>query len=1533
MEIDSPLEGQSERIGFRHSAALPGSQQINNSDKQNQSRGDANRDLRSKDVNLDLSFDIGRAHSSPVVPLLPQGEPSTFQEPSPFLLTDEVLQGREKEEMSQNKRDGRPSLMPLYNPFLVDGDDELVVNPVDSLGGSSGFPEVEKAGSEEESPSMPFKAHEEDSTWVNARTDRDNRDVFAVHGAIGMYGAISGDSSDTGPIPSSQGDTLFNEPGSLDRKIEVRVVKAPGITSHVARHDVLESVETPLLESDSTTDKLEITSNMAVLEVVDEMRSEGTASAPEPSTTHSKAEETDLAALWEAALEDDELLEDDEQCLDPSAYFEDDRKDFLWSQPTEETRTNLSAEPISKPFIPINDHSAEFNHAYDRIKTHSPVLQVGLSPYFHQRHLNLSSEASVHQDVIGAQRSSSKIPALDIQISPTLLDSIEPSGQQEYSFYAQTTSRPHMPDTAQSFSDKSKDGYTSPYDMPMELTRPKKRTQLQNVQTASDTRGSLHFYPPPRSSSIQAEAFTTTLASKSSNSTVSGGKFLDEDDKRTTSATFHVHNIEVKPSTDSFFEDLSQKTPSQLGTRATPVALAIQPTQSLESQLRRKLPRGNTLTQPPVLSSSGSPQPYQLLPPERLSLYAHSPRQEFVGQTFNSKTRHSPALTRPASTNHPGLHRHAPSPESFSQIPAPSSRYSPAPARPASANLQGSLSYLESPNSRAPQRIISQARSISQRFDFIRPSDGREKDPLERWKGCPIFSFGFGGMSVSSFPKQIPRYPAGQNLPMIKCSPGEVKLHAGMVIPLDEYVSSFPGPLKSKSKKKELLDWMQGRIIQLANCEIHVANDSVRPDPRKRHEEKIILWEIIRILVEHDGVMEGNSSVILAVRCLLSPEVAPSNITNNALILSSQSSHQYFSGIKKYDRSRQDSKPPNPDAIEALRKILLQGEQEKAVWYAADQRLWAHSLILASTLHPDIWRQALQEFIRQEIRTFGHNTESLASFYQVLARNWEESIDELVPPSARAGHPMVTGLEQTGLSTNALDGLDRWRETLTLILSNRSQDDWKALLALGEMLCIYGRIEAAHICFIFAKSSGLFGGVDDNQVRVALIGADHITYPLDYCRDLDSILLTEVYDFSLTVLKPSIAKTFSPHLQSYKLYHALMLAEYGYRSEAQQYCDTITSALKFTTTTPPFFHGILYGVLGDLVERLRQVPSDDSASWISRPSMDKVSGSVWTRLNQFIAGDDSDTGSAASGRTIEPDVSGPFAHVVGDSPSVSQKASMSDIHNSYPDVETRLATKLPPNSRYAPAKQSTPRSSLDHAQSRPTQEPRREVVEDHKPSMTQRQHHLEDSSAIGMSQEPPSNLYIPSHGHRGYMQSPGFSSFSHDSALDHIPQSAPKNNLEKAEPGANEDDLQKRYQPVAETYPPPSSIRKPQILDHISASFNETLVIATSQPHTFNSYLPPSYTPDLGTSDTLQEDEDRLLTNGEDEAEKIASATKSKLEMGKKEPDVDEAFRKAAEADGMFLFTSQISYVFQISSFPLTQSPIPLSKKSFLSGH
>ena len=116
---------------------------------------------------------------------------------------------------------------------------------------------------------------------------------------------------------------------------------------------------------------------------------------------------------------------------------------------------------------------------------------------------------------------------------------------------------------------------------------------------------------------------------------------------------------------------------------------------------------------------------------------------------------------------------------------------------------------------------------------------------------------------------------------------------------------------------------------------------------------------------------------------------------------------------------------------------------------------------------------------------------------------------------------MVSKIEHGGPTKNALDGLDKWKETLSLVINNRSPGDHGALMALGRLLQDYGRVEAAHICFLFARNpsaSALFGGADDPLTSVALLGADHKKQPFDFARDHDAILLTEVYEFASLLL-------------------------------------------------------------------------------------------------------------------------------------------------------------------------------------------------------------------------------------------------------------------------------------------------------------------------------------------------------------------------------------------------------------------------------
>ena len=803
--------------------------------------------------------------------------------------------------------------------------------------------------------------------------------------------------------------------------------------------------------------------------------------------------------------------------------------------------------------------------------------------------------------------------------------------------------------------------------------------------------------------------------------------------------------------------------------------------------------------------------------------------------------------------------------------------------RPASANDPSSPANPDPTFATSNKYLSGRSRGQSQVVNYIKPSDGRENDPLERWKGCPIFSFGSGGNIVTSFPKQVPRYGAGQALPMIKCGPGEVKVQTGKLLPFDDDVADFPGPLKVKGKKKEILEWLKKKILHLETYLPDTRNETI-PDLRKCHEERVILWRTIQVFVEFDGVIEGNIAAETAVKIILSPELSMSSSDENTFY----GPNPELAGISRSNGPQPARASNEVEVLENLRKMLLKAEREKAVWHAADKGLWAHAILIASTLPKTVSMQVVHEFVRKEIRSAGDNTESLSALFEIFGGNLEQSIDQLVPPSARAGLQMVSKAAGTGPTKNALDGLDRWRETLTLILSNRSQDDSIAVLALGRLLSDFGRVEAAHTCYILARSPNIFGGADDPQVSVALLGASHLQKPLDYGRDLDSILLTEIYEFAMSVLAPAAAASMTPHLQAYKLYHAMVLAEHGYFSEAQQYCDSITSAAKATTKLSPYYHSLLFTTLEEFVGRLRQAPREGSGSWITKPSMDKVSGSVWAKFNSFVAGDESDTASTGSGKVPESDL-GAFANKAGDAFAVNGVPSADDLYGAYTGgvVPTVLPRTTATQSRYAPSGQYNKRSSFEQHDRSSLDSQRSSQNEGLTPPTMQRQQSNQSHTSFTKSHSNgPHNAYKPT------SQPPSYTPFRGS----YLPTPPAQHDNAFQAPAEDDTYSQSSYQPAPPSaYQPAPSTQPPQ-------SYEPT--ISAYEPPSTDSYMAPSYEPtteetpqspvhDKPKKKSFMDDDD----NGDDFTIRTDAATKDKA---RRDREAEDNFRKAAEADGKF---------------------------------
>lgn len=693
------------------------------------------------------------------------------------------------------------------------------------------------------------------------------------------------------------------------------------------------------------------------------------------------------------------------------------------------------------------------------------------------------------------------------------------------------------------------------------------------------------------------------------------------------------------------------------------------PSLPVESASNGSLPSGPTF-------EVGSP-PRQALPPRmvaspsRASAYSPSASIASSPESKKNASRYSPLETRVPDMDYPPPRRpRTQSPGAVMKGPKASV---PWPDRPTSA-LD---SPVVSPQQGRTQLALPHRRQFSSDLNFAVPQDERASDPLERWRGHPIFKFGASGSILTSFPTQTPFYAAGHAIPTVKCSAGPITIHeVKTTFPLDDRDAKFPGPLsgKGKGKKKDLVTWMSGKIEDLERSTEGALLDINLAQPlKKRAEEKLVLWKMVKVLLETDNVLEGNPAVEEAARKILLPNLAQSHASTTPLADAADT------GLKA------DIK--NPEALLDIRRHLLEGQRERAVWYAAEEGLWSHALLISSTLGPDVRKQVVQEFVRSQVKDSGENAQSLAALYEVFAGNFDESIDELVPPSARAGFQMVSKSDTFGASAkNPLEGLDQWRETLGLIIGNRTPGDGQAVAALGKLLANYGRAEAAHTCFLFSRAFIKQGGSDDPQTNFVLLGSDHQAHPLELGLDLDSIILTEVYEYALSLNPVPGTSPVIPHLQAYKLMHAHALAEHGLRTEALAYCNSIGDAIKSSTRASPYYHIAFAGAVDDLTRCLSQAPQTSSSSgWISKPSMDKVSGSMWNKFNKFVAGDD-DQGSAGTGAGGEGgDAAGPFGKVSGDTPSVSRNVSATDLYSAMSLTGGATGTSGAPVGRYAPS--------------------------------------------------------------------------------------------------------------------------------------------------------------------------------------------------------------------------------------------------------
>ncbi|KAI0380781.1 Sec23-binding domain of Sec16-domain-containing protein [Hypomontagnella monticulosa] len=946
---------------------------------------------------------------------------------------------------------------------------------------------------------------------------------------------------------------------------------------------------------------------------------------------------------------------------------------------------------------------------------------------------------------------------------------------------------------------------------------------------------------------------------------------------------------------------VSRSSSSQHEPRLTRIP-SLPPTQEVEEEL-------SPMRSPPV-ASKYSPRLSRHTPPP-----VTSPAYSAISPPKRSTSSYTPLS--PASMPHKEVN-FAPPPRSQTQSPGAlyGNRTTGRPADPVPrpSSVQGATSPREMPHAE-PARPVVRARGMSQHLNLVPPTDGRELDPLQRWRGVPVMTWGVGGTLVTSFPTDVPRYGVNQALPMIVRSPGEVKVkHMKDIQPLEERLAKFPGPLKGKSKKKETIAWLTAGIDTLERSLPNVSFHQIVSHEDKRAVERVLLWKILRVFIENDGLLEGNPTVDKAVREVISPGIG----TDNPELASAISSGVDLTGISSTVTGMQ-SDAVDSTAIEQIRHHLLSGDREKAVWAAVDKRLWGHAMLISNTMQsPELYKKVAQEFIKKEVNHPGHGNESLAALYGVLSGNFEESVDELVPVHARAGLQLMSTSAPVGTSQDALAGLDKWRETLGLILSNRSFGDAQALRSLGGLLSGYGRAEAAHICYIFSRNCAVFGGLDDPNANFVLVGADHRRQADQFAKETEALQLSEVYEYGLSLVGGSNVPQSCPHLAAYKLQHAMTLAEYGFRDKALQYCEGIYNAIVAQTKRSPYYNPVLESSVDDLMRRLKQAPKEESSSWIPKPRMDQVSNNMWSRFNKFVAGDDDEnTANGASGDAGAE--SGPFARLAGGTPTISRSPSVSNFEmygngGPSPTVPATKAgsryapvTSPPSGNPYDPSTAYAPRSSMERTSGEMVRtsyesqrrgsdmqssygnpyapDPNASVYQPTAPVAAQTSPYMPNSQ--GSDPVPqPAGIGISFPGYDPY----GTSQVSPNPNISQ-PQGSP-NTESKPEASPNGMDSNQGYQPPSYGYEPPSmSSYEPPATQ--SEGFSGGYEPPSFQPSSFE---PPSYEPGPADGDSPKELKPKksFFDDDGDDIPGLNSKEKSKAE---KDRENEEMVRRVAEEE------------------------------------
>ena len=553
-------------------------------------------------------------------------------------------------------------------------------------------------------------------------------------------------------------------------------------------------------------------------------------------------------------------------------------------------------------------------------------------------------------------------------------------------------------------------------------------------------------------------------------------------------------------------------------------------------------------------STTPNPAPYQTSTTPNPPPYQSSTTPSTTPyQTSTTPNPYQPSTTpnpyQPSTTPNPYQPSTTPNPYQPSSTPNPYQPSStPNPYQPSSTP-----NPYQTSTTPTPYYGSSVDGASSQNFyNFDNQSQGEihSCDPIVMHQNLsPIVSFGFGGKMIVMFPKDLSGTSYGGNT--IGPNSIHIKSISSVIYPnVIEACKEQEGPiLGQKKSKKQILDMLAKKINKAKSKDSHYNSYT---SLNATDSEEVLILKIIQLYIENDGVLYGQNSKPEAIQSLR-------NLLMNNDSTSVSTTHSIINGPSV-----------NSSEIENIKNCLLQGDRPGACKIAVNNKLWAHALIIASYINKETYKDVVSSFIKSELQ--GENESQRSSFqsikvlYSLFAGMGKDAIIETPSTSIIPNQPISSVIPTTTVApsatstTNTSDVIGKWKEILSMILSNRTPNDVTAIVSLGDTLLNSGKLFAAHLCYLFSPSS--ISGLNGKNTKAVLLGVDHLKHKRFY-KDRNAFETTEFLEYMYYMANKNLSTM--PHFQAYKLDYANWLADIGLVNMAFNYAQSIMQIIKSGT--------------------------------------------------------------------------------------------------------------------------------------------------------------------------------------------------------------------------------------------------------------------------------------------------------------------------------------------------------------------------------